>query len=414
MKKLLIIGLVLALVALGASVMTGRIFHERLVDIEAKINKDPRLEAVNTTENKGLLSSSGTLTVAMYLEDKQRLIIESPWQASHFPGWVNYAGKTQLLLEMDEKEIFDLLDELGMEALAYQGKAGWKEASFQMLVQPFVFEDAYSKIEVASIDLTGSYNYSDLQTGNLIAKQVRFLEKSRARTQLELDNLALSWNQRGHYPWVEGDAKLTLERAYFLSSQGEIELINPSLTQQLAFNKQSFDYLIDLNLGKVKSQGENLGTGKLTLKTLDFNGQAMASLIEASASRTAIEQTENKDEQAINSALDQLLGGSPTLVLQALNFDLQLPFKFEQQATGRLSFDGTNLPLNYLQQLEEGRLASEDATNRIRLELNLSKLEPALLLMAGIPTSFLDLDSEEQKLVFEAGELKLNGHLIPF
>ena len=79
MKKILIIGLLVLGVAVGATVMTGRVFQEQLIKLEAEISKDPRLEVLENTINEGMFSSSGKMTLVMNLEDNQRLIIESPW-----------------------------------------------------------------------------------------------------------------------------------------------------------------------------------------------------------------------------------------------------------------------------------------------------------------------------------------------
>ena len=414
MKKLLIIGLVVLLAAAGASVMTGRVFQEQLANLEAEINKDPRLEAVSSSLNKGLFSSSGSMTISIYLENDQRLIIENPWQASYLPGWVNYQGQTLLTLKAGDEEVINLLEELNLGNLEYQGKAGWKKATFLMAVEPFLFEDAYAKVEMSGVDLSGTYHYSGRQEGSLVAKNLAVLEKGYATTELKFEEVALNWDQKGSYPFVQGDANLQVDKLYFSSPQGKIELENPSWNQALVFNEQSFDYLMSLDLGQIKSQGENLGTGKFSLKTANFNGRAVADLLELIAANSNYEQIEEDTTQAIMAALDKLLGGSPTLLLEEFKVDVKTPFTFEQQATGELSFDGTNLPINYLQQLEEGRLDSDDALGRIRLELNFSKIEPGLLMLVGIPPSMLNPEADEQKLVFEAGELKLNGNLIPF
>ena len=158
MKKLLLIGLIVLVGALGASVMTGRMFVDQLVSLESEINADPRLKAVTSTSHQGLFSSSGTMTVTMHLEDGQQLLIENPWQASHRPGWVNYQGQTLLTLEVDNEETINLLEELDLGTLAYQGKAGWKKATFLMVVKPFLFEDDYAKLEVIGVDLAGTYH----------------------------------------------------------------------------------------------------------------------------------------------------------------------------------------------------------------------------------------------------------------
>jgi len=414
MKKLLIIGLVVLLAAAGASVMTGRVFQEQLANLEAEINKDPRFEAVSSNINKGLFSSSGSMTVSMYLENDQRLMIESPWQASHLPGWVNYQGQTLLTLEAGNDEVINLLDELGLDSLEYQGKAGWKKATFFMAIEPFVFEDEYAKLSMSGVDLSGSYHYSGRQVGKLIAKNLTLVEKGYATTELAFQDLALSWDQNGSYPYVQGDANLKAGQIYFSSPQGKVELADTSLSQALVFNQQSFDYLMSLDLGQIKSQGENLGTGKFSLKTANLDGQAMAELLELVAANPSYEQIEEDTTQAIMKVLDKLLADSPSLALEEFKVDVQTPFTFEQEARGELSFDGTNLPINYLQQLGEGGVASDDLIGRTRLELNFNKIDPGLLMLVGIPPSMLDSEADEQKLVFEAGELKLNNQLLPF
>lgn len=415
MRKILIIGLLVIVGgAIGASFIAGREFNQQLHNLVVELEKDPRLEVVENTVNKSIFSSSGNMTVVMNLEDNQRLILENPWQASHLPGWVNYSGQTLVDLEVGDEAILNLLEELGMDTLEYEGTVGWKKATFSMAVEAFLFNDGIASIEIPNISLTSDYYYSGRQTGKLQAKQVTLIEKSYAATKLVFDDLILSWDIKGSSPWVEGDVELIANHVYFLSPQGEVELSKPSWSHQLVFNEQAFDYLMSLDLGKIKSQGNDLGIGKLTLKTEQFNGQAVANLIEVLTSSPSLEKTEEKDLQTVMDASDQLLSGSPAIVLEEFNLAVQTPFAFEQQATGKLSFDGSNLPLSYLLQLEEGSLDAEDPISRTRLELNFSKLDSGLLMMKGIPLHMLDPDADEQQLIFEAGELTLNGKLIPF
>ncbi|GLR63355.1 DUF945 family protein [Marinospirillum insulare] len=413
MKKLLIIGLIVLLAAAGASVMTGRVFEEQLANFEAEMNKDPRLDAVSHSVDTGLFSSSGSMTVSMYLEDNQQLIIESPWQASYLPGWVNYQGETLVTLAA-EGEVINLLEELDLGELKYQGKAGWKKATFSMAVQPFLFEDKYAKLDLSGLDLAATYHYSGQQEGKLIAKNLILVEKNQQVTELAFKDLALTWDQQGSYPFVQGDAELKADEINFSSPQGVVNLAKSTWSQQLVFNEQNFDYSMSLDLGEIQSQGENLGTGKLSLKTANFNGQAMADLLELLATNPNYDQGEEATNQAVMAALDQLLGGSPAIELEELSLNIQMPFVLEQDAWGELSFDGTNLPVNYVQQLEIGRIDSDDALGRTRLELNFSKIEPGLLMLIGIPPSMLNSEADEQKLVFEAGVLELNGNPLPF
>lgn len=413
MKKILIIGLLVLGVAVGATVMTGRVFQEQLIKLEAEISKDPRLEVLENTINEGMFSSSGKMTLVMNLEDNQRLMIESPWQASHFPGWVNYTGQTLLNLELDAQDVINLLEEVGMAALDYKGTANWSKATFAMVVEPFIFNNASASLEVSGVDLVGTYHYSGEQTGLLTIKNLAFSDQDFSKTELGLSDLALNWQQAGSYPWVEGAAELTAERLYFSNHSQQVELTKPSLSQAIAFNRQAFDYQFSLDVGEINSQGTDLGTGKLALKVADFNGQAMVDLVEVAAANPNIEQASPEDLASINDALNRLLAGSPAVILQTFDLDLKAPFVLQQKTTGKLNFDGNNLPLSYLQQIDAGSLEFADLINRTRLELNFSKLDPGLLMMIGIPTSMLNANQAEQTLIFEAGELKLNGNPIP-
>ena len=415
MKKLLLGGLVVAVAAAtGASIMSGRIFQEQVLKLEAEVGKDPRINIVENTINKGLFTSSGSLNISMHLEDGQRLIFESPWQASHLPGWVSYSGETQITLELEGEEVIDLLEEYSMQPLRYQGTAGWNKATTQMLIEPFWYEDALTQIELSGVDLTGEYYYSGRQTGQLVIKQGSVVKNSYSESRLELEELVFTWDQKGEYPWVQGSAQIKADRIYVSSAQGEAEFSQPSFSQNLVFNPQAFDFLMTLDLGKVSNQDEEVGTSKFTLKTEQFNGQAIADLVELLTVNSRFEDASEEDLQSLKQAFGRLLDGSPALVLQEFNLELKSPIKFNQQAKGRLGFDGSNLPLNYLDQLEEGSLDQEDPINRIKLELSLNKLDPGLLMMLGLPASLLNQDEDEQVLVFEAGELKLNGHLLPF
>ena len=415
MKKIVILGLVVLGTAVGATVIAGREFQAQLVQLETEMDQDPRIEVVNNTLNKGLFSSSGSMIFAMHLEDDQRLIIESPWQASHFPGWVDYTGQLLLSLDLGLQETVNLLDRVGILAPEYQGTAGWKKTTFQMHLEPFVFNEGLASLEVSGASVTGSYSYSGEQQGQLVINKLAFSEQNYAATTFDLNDLTVSWNQVSNYPWLQGTAEVSAGRIYVANQQQNIELIQPRLSQELVLNQQAFDYLASLDLGEIKSQGSPMGSAKLRLKTEGLNGQAVADLMDVVATNTHLEEAEAKgDLDRVQGALNSLLAGSPAVVLQEFNLTLKSPIVLEQQTTGKLSFDGRNLPISYLQQIEKGRLDSNDLINRTRLELNFSRLDQGLLMMLGIPASVLNPDQAEQKLVFEAGELRLNGNHLPF
>lgn len=415
MKKIVILGLVVLGTAVGATVIAGREFQAQLVQLETEMDQDPRIEVVNNTLNKGLFSSSGSMTFAMHLEDDQRLIIESPWQASHFPGWVDYTGQLLLSLDLGLQETVNLLDRVGILAPEYQGTAGWKKTTFQMHLEPFVFNEGLASLEVSGASVTGSYSYSGEQQGQLVINKLAFSEQNYAATTFDLNDLTVSWNQVSNHPWLQGTAEVSAGRIYVANQQQNIALIQPRLSQELVLNQQAFDYLASLDLGEIKSQGSPMGSAKLRLKTEGLNGQAVADLMDVVATNTHLEEAEAKgDLDRVQGALNSLLAGSPAVVLQEFNLTLKSPIVLEQQTTGKLSFDGRNLPISYLQQIEKGRLDSNDLINRTRLELNFSRLDQGLLMMLGIPASVLNPDQAEQKLVFEAGELRLNGNHLPF
>ena len=415
MKKIVILGLVVLGTAVGATVIAGREFQAQLVQLETEMDQDPRIEVVNNTLNKGLFSSSGSMTFAMHLEDDQRLIIESPWQASHFPGWVDYTGQLLLSLDLGLQETVNLLDRVGILAPEYQGTAGWKKTTFQMHLEPFVFNEGLASLEVSGASVTGSYSYSGEQQGQLVINKLAFSEQNYAATTFDLNDLTVSWNQVSNHPWLQGTAEVSAGRIYVANQQQNIELIQPRLSQELVLNQQAFDYLASLDLGEIKSQGSPMGSAKLRLKTEGLNGQAVADLMDVVATNTHLEEAEAKgDLDRVQGALNSLLAGSPAVVLQEFNLTLKSPIVLEQQTTGKLSFDGRNLPISYLQQIEKGRLDSNDLIKRTRLELNFSRLDQGLLMMLVIPSSVLNPDQAEQKLVFEAGELRLNGNHLPF
>jgi hypothetical protein len=83
--------------------------------------------------------------------------------------------------------------------------------------------------------------------------------------------------------------------------------------------------------------------------------------------------------------------------------------ELDQKVHGSLRFDGTNLPTDYLLQLSSAQLETEDFFSRVRLELVFDQINPILLLMIGIPTHLVDDPSQEQRLLLENGELRLNG-----
>ncbi|SFX19864.1 DUF945 family protein [Marinospirillum alkaliphilum] len=413
MKKIGLIGALLLVLLIGASIMTGRLFDQQLHQMTEELLLDPRVELLGMQTEKGLFSSSGSQQLAMDLDGMAQLVIETRWQTRHFPGWLTYQGDVQLLME-GAGETFNVFEELGIQPPVYQGRADWRKATWQMSLAPFEFQDGSLVFQTTELQMQGVYYYSGQQQASFSVAHMTLEDKGYQATRLDLHNLALKMDQSGSYPWVSGDLLMSLERAEFAGPQGQLLINNPSWSQQLHFDARAFDLALQLDLGEISALGQPLASGKLALKTRDVNGQAMADLLELMGRNPDLAQASEADlEQAMN-ALDRLLAGSPALLLERLDFSIKAPFVVDQKAVGELAFDGRNLPVSYLQQMGEGQLDPEDLFNRIRLELTFDQIHPGLLMMVGIPPFMVDPTQPEQKLVMENGEVRLNGQLLPF
>lgn len=415
MKKFLWGLLVVLLVAgVAASITTGRMFHAELQKVTTESVRDPRIELVLNEVSEGLFSSSGQQTLAMELDTETRLLIEARWQASHLPGWLNFSGDVALKAEsLLDGESVDLLQELGIAPLTYTGKAGWNKASYTLVMEPFNLEEAGILLESSGLVHEGVYHYTGQQVGQLRMDRLTTRGQGYNTSDMELSGLLMTFDQTVDYPWSQGQVELTFDALDFNGSQGNVLITGPVWEMQLDFTLQAFDLLMKLDIGEVTSDGQPLANGSLVLKTRQLDGQAMADLLEQMGGHTDFEQLSEAQNQALLAATDRLLAGSPQLLLEQLNVSVKAPMELDQKVHGSLGFDGTNLPSDYLLQLSSAQLDAADFFNRVRLELTFDQINPVLLLMMGIPPSMIEDPAQEQHLLLENGELKLNGQLLP-
>ncbi|MBE0505529.1 MAG: DUF945 family protein [Marinospirillum sp.] len=415
MKKFLWILLLVLLVAgVAASITTGRMFHAELQKVTTESVRDPRIELVLNEVEEGLFSSSGQQTLAMNLDAETRLLIETRWQASHLPGWLNFNGDVNLKAEsLQDGETIDLLQELGITPLTYVGKADWNKATYRLVLEPFNLQEAGVLLESSGLVHEGVYHYTGQQVGQLRMDHLQARGQGYNTSNLDLAGLLMTFEQRVDYPWSKGQIELTFESLDFSGSQGNVQINKPLWQLQLDFTKKAFDLLMKLDLGEVTSDGKSLAAGRLTLRTKQLDGQAMADLLEQMDGQMGFDPLSESQNQALLATTDRLLASSPQLLLEQLEFSLKAPMEFDQKVHGSLSFDGTNLPTDYLLQLSLGQLGTEDFFSRVRLELVFDQINPILLLMLGIPPYMVDNPDQEQHLLLENGELRLNGQLMP-
>lgn len=414
MKKFLwILLLVLVVAGVAASITTGRMFHTELQKVTTESVRDPRIELVLNEVEEGLFSSSGQQTLAMNLDAETRLLIEASWQASHLPGWLNFNGDVNLKAEsLQDGETIDLLQELGITPLTYVGKADWNKATYRLVLEPFNLQEAGVLLESSGLVHEGVYHYTGQQVGQLRMDSLSTRGQGYNTSNLDLTGLLMTFDQQVDYPWSKGQVELTVESLDFSGSQGNVLVSKPLWQMQLDFTQQAFDLLMKLDLGEVTSDGDPLATGRLTLRTQQLNGQAMADLLEQMDGQVGFEHLSESQNELLLATTDRLLAGSPQLLLEQLEISLKAPMELDQKVRGSLSFDGTNLPTDYLLQLSSAQLETEDFFSRVRLELVFDQINPILLLMMGIPTHMVDDPSQEQHLLLENGELRLNGQLM--
>ncbi|WP_404416824.1 DUF945 family protein [Marinospirillum sp.] len=415
MKKLWVIGLGVILVAVVTlTLATGKTFTGQLDKLSAELAEDPRIRVVSSDKDSGWLSSSGEMTLAFTLDDQADLLVTSQWQASHRPGWVDYQGTTRLHVEEGEERL-DLLDELGVEPLPFQGRADWSHASYLLELPALTMADPDFSIDFSGGQLEAGYEYeSGRQTGQLQAAFLQLGGGEQDPSRLNLEDVLLSWDQQGTYPWISGDMKLNLARLHFNGPQGEVAFAEPQISQQMQMSEESFDLSLSLDTGEATSNGRSLGSAALSVRTDRFDGQASADLLEFFGQEADWESLDEEAMQPGLMAMNRLLEGSPALLLENFQVSLVTPVEMTQKAEGSVSFDGRNLPSRYLNRLSDGEIAEDDLMSRMRVELLFDKINPELLRLVGIPPFLQDESAEQQSVVWEGGELRMNGKLLPF
>jgi|GEM_PF-1831261 len=416
MKKLLIAGLAVVLVALLIlTTATGKTFNQQLDNIATELAADPRVQVVASDQDTGWFSSQGELTLAFALDARVDLLITSEWQARHRPGWVSYQGTTQMQSTEAGEEKLNLLAELGIDPLPFHGRAGWKKASYILDLQALTLADEDFSIEFSGGQLEADYEYATgHQTGRLQADLLKLGGGHFNPSSLSFEELLLNWNQQGVYPWMAGDMHFNVDNLHFKGPQGEVSFAQPHLSQNLQITEQEFDLSLDFNTGDVRSAGRDLGKAALSLRTDKFDGQATADLLEFFSQEADWESLSEEAMQPGLAAMNQLLEGSPSILLDHLQVSLVTPLEINQKAEGSLRFDGRNLPSEYLNRLSSGEIAEDDFMSRVRLELLFDKINSELLMLVGIPPFLQDESAEQQSLVWEGGELRLNGQRLPF
>lgn len=415
MKKWLISGVVLVLGGVAAIQFTGRIFTQEVDQFLVNLAKDPRMEVVALEQHSGWLRSEGEVTLAIDMDARQELIITNRWDARHRPGWVSYQGETQLASQEEGQSPVDLLAAIGLEALPFTGRAGWRQANYQLQLQPLSLQEEGWSIEFSGGQLEADYVYSSgQQSGHLQADLIQLASGPFNPTQLTFDDLSLHWEQQGVYPWISGNLEAHLEKLSWQGPQGELQLIQPQGSQSLAFSEEAFALELGVDTGRVQTAGRDLGQLRLQVETQDFDGMAMADLLDFFGQQADWEALSEEAMQPGLKALNQLLKGSPGIQLKQLEVDLVAPIEVSQGAEGSLQFDGTNLPDDYLNRLSRGEIAEDDFIQRFKLELLVDQIDPDLLLLVGIPAFLQDESKAQQRITWQAGELRLNGQRLPF
>lgn len=418
MKKTYWIGLVvlaLAILVTNVSSQTGAKFY---TEMEKSLNH-LNLTLEDNQVQQGWFSSSGQQTFSIKIDESLSLWLINNWQAQHFPGWVVFKGATSFDFAGDlalAESLKNVALELGLAKLPYSGSANWNKAKFVMQLANL---DATEDLEFSwsGFNLQAVNYYSGLQEGSLVLDKFVREEKSRYsynNNSFSLTDLLLSWNQEGTYPWVNSTVEASVASMVFAGGAGFVttELVQPQLQQSLALSPETFAYSYVMDLGKILLGGEEMGSGKLHLTTADIAGQPVADIIQVLAQNTAYTDLTSADVEQLNAAADKILQGSPKILLQELDFLLEGPLVFGLQAEGSLGFDGTNLPTDYLRQLEEGAVAVADLVQRLVVEINFNLADDSLLMFLGLPEGLLNPDLEHQSLVFVNGQLNLNGQPI--
>jgi hypothetical protein len=178
--------------------------------------------------------------------------------------------------------------------------------------------------------------------------------------------------------------------------------------------EESFDLNLSLDTGEATSSGRSLGSAALSVRTDRFDGQASADLLEFFGQEADWESLDEEAMQPGLMAMNRLLEGSQALLLENFQVSLVTPIEITQQAEGSISFDGRNLPSQYLSRVSDGEIAEDDVMSRMRVELLFDKINPELLRLVGIPPFLQDESAEQQSVVWEGGELRMNGKRLPF
>jgi uncharacterized protein YdgA (DUF945 family) len=385
-KSVVAVGVIVALGVIwtGASWYTGKQLESRLAEMVAQANSEIKrtapeagLELSYQDYQRGLFTSQMQLVVKpvagsqeSWLKPGQSVVLDEvvdhgPFpmaQLKHFNLIPSMASvKTTLVNNEATKPLFDLAKgESPFEVNTRISYAG--DTSSAIKLKALNYEQADEKVAFSGgdfqLDADREGNVFSLN-GEAASGLVNAVNQYGQKVQITFNNLKTNGNSRlTTFDERIGDQKLTLDKLAIAVEGKEmavLEGMDLDGKSDVSKDGKSINSQLDYDLKSLKVQNQNLGSGKLTLKIGNIDGQAwhqfsqqyrtqsQAALADKALMESNPELYQQKVMDAFFGNLPLLLKGEPVITIAPLswkndkgetNFNLSLFLKDPATATG--------------------------------------------------------------------------------
>ena len=385
-KSVVAVGVIVALGVIwtGASWYTGKQLESRLAEMVAQANSELKrtapeagLELSYQDYQRGLFTSQMQLVVKpvannpeSWLKPGQSVVLNEVVDHGPFPmaqlKQFNLipsmaSVKTTLVNNEATKPLFDLAkNESPFEVNTRISYAG--DTSSAINLKALNYEQGDEKVAFSGgnfkLDADREGNVFSL-TGDAASGLVHAVNEYGQKVQLTFNNLKTDGNSRlTTFDERIGDQKLTLDKLAIAVEGKEmavLEGMDLDGKSEVSKDGKNINSQLDYNLKSLKVQNQNLGSGKLTLKVGNIDGQAWHQFSEqyrtqsqaALADKALMESNPQLYQQKVMDVffnnLPVLLKGEPVITVAPLswkndkgetNFNLSLFLKDPATATG--------------------------------------------------------------------------------
>lgn len=407
-------------VYLGLTQLAASKFTDQIAQLEEIIAQEANLQLIKNSHTRNFFTSTGEIELAIVLEDDLEVLVSAPWQAVHKAGWVNFVSDLNFTAQTRSdfnqvEELFNLNELFNLPDITVRGTASKDKLTYSQQFAKLNTQVDNLSVAIDNWLVAGNLYYADnnRETGKLSFDKlaINFADVE----ELNINNLAINYNQQGEFPWQTADWKINFKEAELKVLPTQLNLGASQVDINYQLNQQEFNlgYKLDIDTAHLNNPHSlELEVDSIALDTQvsQIDGQAMAELLTHLKSQTSnLAKGKNSalTSQQLKQLLTQILMSSPKLDVHQASFNLTAPAMMQMNPSlqGFVEFKGDNLPDDFLDLIEYGVIDEEEVQQRVELEARLKNLPTLIADLLGLPTG----NSNTHHIKLSQGKLSINN-----